>query len=210
MQDLIGCRIVIFDAIDQEKCLADLVTLFPTAKYDDRRDKARYGYRAIHVVPRNGRQRFEIQLRTRFQDEWANIVEKVADRVGIEVKYGGGEAQLLVTTEALPPGTPIIVGFAGAPGEDRAYVCDVDESSEAALDEANVSRVDGTASARRNDKSLVRTNTPGPGVPRFFFQFIGFEGGLGVYNRYSDLLSEVDRLYTEVGSLMRRIESGLG
>jgi hypothetical protein len=42
------------------------------------------------VIVRSGVQRFEIQIRTRYQDEWATVVEKVADRLGLEVKYGGG------------------------------------------------------------------------------------------------------------------------
>jgi hypothetical protein len=33
-------------------------------------------------------------LRTVSQESWANIVEKTADRLGIEIKYGGGEANI--------------------------------------------------------------------------------------------------------------------
>jgi len=38
--------------------------------------------------------RFEIQLRTYAQDYWANLVEKVADREGLEIKYGVGDSDI--------------------------------------------------------------------------------------------------------------------
>jgi ppGpp synthetase/RelA/SpoT-type nucleotidyltranferase len=36
----------------------------------------------------------EIQVRTELQHSWAELSEKIADRFGIEVKYGGGAAEI--------------------------------------------------------------------------------------------------------------------
>jgi ppGpp synthetase/RelA/SpoT-type nucleotidyltranferase len=90
IQDLVGCRLVVPDVIDQIEWLETLQRLFPKAQVVDRRQTPQHGYRAVHVIVRSGVQRFEIQIRTRYQDEWATVVEKVADRLGLEVKYGGG------------------------------------------------------------------------------------------------------------------------
>ena len=82
IQDLVGCRIVVMDTIEQQEYLAELMTMFPSAIVIDHKAEPQHGYRAVHMVVRSGNQRFEIQLRTRLQDEWANIVEKIADRIG--------------------------------------------------------------------------------------------------------------------------------
>jgi ppGpp synthetase/RelA/SpoT-type nucleotidyltranferase len=91
VQDLIGCRIVVPDIIDQNQWINALERLFPGSALIDRRQAPRHGYRAIHLIVRDGIQRFEIQLRTVFQDEWANIVEKIDDRFGFALKYGRGD-----------------------------------------------------------------------------------------------------------------------
>lgn len=94
VQDLVGCRIVVPDIVDQDEWVIGLATIFPTAQVVDRRTTPQHGYRAVHLILRDGIKRFEIQLRTFIQDRWANIVEKIADRLGIEVKYGGGNQEI--------------------------------------------------------------------------------------------------------------------
>ena len=42
-------------------------------------------------MARPGKLPIEIQVRTRLQHLWAEISEKFADELGIEVKYGGGQ-----------------------------------------------------------------------------------------------------------------------
>lgn len=101
IQDLVGCRIVVPDIIDQQEYRVALARLFPTAQVVDRAGTPQRGYRAVHIIVREGNQRFEIQLRTQLQDEWANIVEKLADRLGLEVKYGGGDRALQAVLEQL-------------------------------------------------------------------------------------------------------------
>jgi len=51
------------------------------------------GYRALHLVNRNGGRLIEIQLRTSRQDEWANAVEGATRRFP-GLKFGGGPAPL--------------------------------------------------------------------------------------------------------------------
>jgi ppGpp synthetase/RelA/SpoT-type nucleotidyltranferase len=95
IQDLVGCRIVVADPVDQNEWLTALGRVFPSAQTVDRRLNPQHGYRALHLIERVGNQRFEIQLRTRLQDQWANYVEKFDDRFRMGLKYGLGEVNVL-------------------------------------------------------------------------------------------------------------------
>ncbi len=66
-----------------------IAKIFPTTIID-RREQPSHGYRAGHVIARPNVLPIEIQVRTRLQHLWAEISEKLADRLGIDVKYGGG------------------------------------------------------------------------------------------------------------------------
>lgn len=94
IQDLVGCRIVARDTIDQSEWLRTLVKLFPGTQVIDRSITEKNGYRAKHLIVREPLGRFEIQLRSYLQDRWSNVVEKIADRHGLEIKYGGGEPRI--------------------------------------------------------------------------------------------------------------------
>jgi ppGpp synthetase/RelA/SpoT-type nucleotidyltranferase len=88
MQDIAGCRITVDAIPEQNRTLAQLIELFPVARVADRRLNPSFGYRAVHVIPVVGGASVEIQLRTVKQDFWASISEAMADRVGMELKYG--------------------------------------------------------------------------------------------------------------------------
>jgi hypothetical protein len=93
IQDLAGMRIVqSFDRRGQDALVQRLVDLFcedPRApKVVDRRVDPVQGYRAVHVVVFPQGIPVEIQVRTRWQHEWADLFEKLADRVGREIRYG--------------------------------------------------------------------------------------------------------------------------
>ncbi len=89
MQDLAGARIVRPMTLDEEDDLADRVlSLWPDAEVTDRRVVPSHGYRAVHVVPSVGGCRVEIQLRTMYQDAWAQITEVMADAFGRGIRYG--------------------------------------------------------------------------------------------------------------------------
>jgi ppGpp synthetase/RelA/SpoT-type nucleotidyltranferase len=48
------------------------------------------GYRALHLINRNRGRLIEVQLRTTYQDAWANTVEANARVVAPGLKFGGG------------------------------------------------------------------------------------------------------------------------
>ena len=52
------------------------------------------GYRAVHVIVVKDDRFIEIQLRTGWQDRWAQSVERDARRLGQPLKFGGGEDDL--------------------------------------------------------------------------------------------------------------------
>jgi hypothetical protein len=59
----------------------------------DRLVKPSHGYRALHLVVKLQGRWVEIQLRTELQHLWAQLCELMADRLGPDIKYGGGDAK---------------------------------------------------------------------------------------------------------------------
>lgn len=90
MQDIAGCRIVLQSGTDQAQCINNLLVkafeneLWPVQS----KERQAKGYRAIHIIVKQGKQFYEIQLRTFGQDVWANVVERVSDKHNT-LKYGG-------------------------------------------------------------------------------------------------------------------------
>lgn len=107
MQDIAGCRIVVADMESQNTLASRLSTLFINAVITDRREKSSHGYRAIHVMVNHTDRTVEIQVRTQLQHLWAEHSEKLADKFGIAVKYGGGPEDIRQRLEALSKG----IGF---------------------------------------------------------------------------------------------------
>jgi putative GTP pyrophosphokinase len=89
MQDIAGCRVIVDDVVDQDSRVNRMEELFPNARVIDRRARPSHGYRAVHVIPKINGKEVEIQVRTVMQDLWAGVSERLADRAGIELKYGG-------------------------------------------------------------------------------------------------------------------------
>jgi hypothetical protein len=89
MQDIAGVRLVIDgERPDQDRVVERIHQLFPDAWTIDRRVRPSYGYRAVHVIVRTQGCLVEVQVRTYMQDLWAQIVERFADTVGRQVRYG--------------------------------------------------------------------------------------------------------------------------
>ena len=89
IHDLAGTRVVKQMTLGQQDDLtARVAALFPESRVIDRRASPNHGYRAVHVAARLQGRWVEIQLRTDHQDAWAQLMERFADRVGREVRYG--------------------------------------------------------------------------------------------------------------------------
>jgi len=89
MQDIAGARIVAEMRRDEQDRLVEQITAcFDDCKVVDRRAAPSFGYRAVHVVVKVEGRPVEIQVRTRLQDLWAQIVERLADRLGRGIRYG--------------------------------------------------------------------------------------------------------------------------
>ena len=81
------------DAVVLNAVVDQIERAFPHAKVDDRRYRPRHGYRAVHIVVRVGGRAVEIQIRTTLQHLWAELSEKLSDRVDRSIKYGGGGSE---------------------------------------------------------------------------------------------------------------------
>lgn len=81
-----------FNRAGQDAMVARLVELFDQPdrrpRVVDRREHPSYGYTAVHVIAVVRSVPVEIQVRTQLQHEWADLFEKLADRVGRDIRYG--------------------------------------------------------------------------------------------------------------------------
>jgi putative GTP pyrophosphokinase len=91
IQDIAGCRLVVRNIAEQRQLAEVLSVKFTTAQVFDRTVQPSFGYRAIHLIVRVDSFRVEIQVRTLLQHLWAQLSEVFADRLGSEIKYGGGD-----------------------------------------------------------------------------------------------------------------------
>lgn len=90
MQDIAGARIIVGgsrkpqDAVVQEVCRR-----FPHHKeVKDRRAVPTHGYRAVHVVVRANDCWAEVQVRSPYQDRWAQTFERLGDAWGRQIRAG--------------------------------------------------------------------------------------------------------------------------
>ncbi|OIK06921.1 hypothetical protein [Streptomyces monashensis] len=93
IQDLAGMRIVLEGGRRAQDDAVDLIVrAFSSApreaKIVDRRTEPSQGYRAVHVVVFPEGVPVEVQVRTRWQHEWADMFEKLADLIGRGIRYG--------------------------------------------------------------------------------------------------------------------------
>jgi ppGpp synthetase/RelA/SpoT-type nucleotidyltranferase len=100
IQDIAGMRIVgSFGRAGQDALAAQLVELFADTgrrpKVVDRRADPSHGYRAVHVIVFVRSVPVEIQVRTSLQHQWADLFEKLADRIGRGIRYGEPPDDLL-------------------------------------------------------------------------------------------------------------------
>jgi ppGpp synthetase/RelA/SpoT-type nucleotidyltranferase len=93
MQDLAGARITVNDLAAQDIATEKIQVFYEDqgcpCRAVDRRADPRLGYRAMHLIVRVDEMPVEIQIRTEMQDSWAQIVERLGDRWGRAIRYGG-------------------------------------------------------------------------------------------------------------------------
>jgi ppGpp synthetase/RelA/SpoT-type nucleotidyltranferase len=94
VQDIAGCRLVVGRALDQDRAVASLCEIFPSARVADRRASPSHGYRAVHVIVQISGKTIEIQVRTDLQHLWAEFSEKLSDVLDPTIKYGGGDEDI--------------------------------------------------------------------------------------------------------------------
>ncbi|WP_327396339.1 nucleotidyltransferase family protein [Streptomyces phaeochromogenes] len=93
IQDLAGMRIVLDgDRAAQDEAVRVIAEAFSSAEREpklmDRRSQPSQGYRAVHVIVYPDGIPVEIQVRTEWQHEWADMFEKLADLIGRGIRYG--------------------------------------------------------------------------------------------------------------------------
>jgi hypothetical protein len=98
IHDVAGARIVIDGGRwEQDQVARQIIEAFadcPKAPEPiDRRANPSHGYRAYHVVVYEDGIPVEIQIRTKLQDTWAQITEKLGDAWGRGLRYGLGPDQ---------------------------------------------------------------------------------------------------------------------
>lgn len=89
IHDLAGTRVVHrMSLTEQDRFGERILQVCGDARLIDRRSTPSYGYRALHVVTRVDGRWVEIQLRTLYQDTWAQVMEKLGDIWGRQIRYG--------------------------------------------------------------------------------------------------------------------------
>lgn len=107
IQDLAGMRIVLDgDRTAQDDAVEAIVQAFRSSERDakivDRRSQPSQGYRAVHVIVYPDGVPVEVQVRTRWQHEWADMFEKLADLIGRGIRYGEPPVHWWDTIERAP------------------------------------------------------------------------------------------------------------
>ncbi|MFC7273432.1 hypothetical protein ACFQS1_05515 [Paractinoplanes rhizophilus] len=118
VQDLAGARTVIDGGwTEQDGVVSNIVTHFhawtgKAPKVVDRRVAPSHGYRAVHVIVFPDGVPVEIQVRTELQNYWAQIVERLADRWGRNIRYGADPENPQLPAEGIHhrDGSPVTRG----------------------------------------------------------------------------------------------------
>lgn len=111
VQDIAGARLIVTGSRrEQDDAVEEIVSWFLAKGCKvqgpvDRRKVPSSGYRAVHVVVVIDGLPAEIQVRTELQDLWAQAYERLGDRWGRAIRYGGepDDPELIVL-----PGQPDI------------------------------------------------------------------------------------------------------
>lgn len=99
IQDIAGARVVVPDMATQQSVLQAVLQEFaensPVIAKDTREAGDGLGYRGLHVVVLIAGRYAEIQIRTVSQGLWAQVVEKLDEVAGSDLKHGSGPEETL-------------------------------------------------------------------------------------------------------------------
>jgi putative GTP pyrophosphokinase len=98
LEDIGGCRAVLADGDELQRVLKRLRKNWGPAIKRERDYIAHpkpIGYRAVHVVVLRDDRRIEVQLRTQQQQFWADQIERVDARLGLNLKDGNGPPAMI-------------------------------------------------------------------------------------------------------------------
>ena len=101
LEDIGGCRVVVPTMREQRDILGLVRREFEVIRERDYQVEPRGGYRALHLVVRSQGKAVEVQLRTELEDQWANTVERLAERLDPQIKYGAGPSGVGQTLDSV-------------------------------------------------------------------------------------------------------------
>jgi putative GTP pyrophosphokinase len=101
MEDVAGCRAILSGgSTEVSGVLKRIRRNWEVVRIDDYAAHPKEtGYRSLHIIVRRDGHPVEIQLRTPFQHEWAEAVERFAARTRFPLKDGKGPPELLTYLE---------------------------------------------------------------------------------------------------------------
>ncbi|HMS57575.1 MAG TPA: RelA/SpoT domain-containing protein [Tepidiformaceae bacterium] len=103
VQDVAGARIAVDGTLDEQDAMAAAVVeiLGGSVRTLDRRVEPNHGYRALHLVAKVDGCWVEVQVRTKLQHLWAETYERLADKLGREIRYSESEEPRVTEMYAL-------------------------------------------------------------------------------------------------------------
>ena len=148
VQDIAGLRVVEDVTLREQEVLArSIQEALPSSRLIDRRRESSYGYRAIHVVAGVDELQVEIQVRSELQDLWAQLMERLGDRLGRDIRYG-----VLPAGERARRGVQTVLALSDLVREveeRRQWVADTRERAARLADRLARERSDAAEIARR-------------------------------------------------------------
>ena len=122
LEDIAGCRVVLPTMTEQQQVLDSIRSTWEVIREHDYQTSPRDGYRARHIVVGAQGRPVEVQVRTLWEDMWANASEALAKSVDPEIKYGGGppEARKVLDAAAVSRQGSDITGGPDSPDLGRA------------------------------------------------------------------------------------------
>ncbi|HSN93122.1 MAG TPA: hypothetical protein VLS93_17965 [Anaeromyxobacteraceae bacterium] len=157
MQDIAGARVIVAGGRRaQDEAVKEIVGRFQRHKdLRDRRSKPSYGYRAVHVIVKASECWAEVQVRTPYQDRWAQTFERLGDDWGRQIRYGEPPDEPETTT--LVAGAPVARAEVVAYMRELSDMIDDVETEEVRVFEAmdESASVQGSLSATEREERLA-------------------------------------------------------